>query len=81
MLVVKNHQPQQEQLLAGENLPSSRTFLLRFSSTAQPQMGINRGRIEHIPSGRTVRFSSQKNIDDFVQEMLTAEDEQHPADD
>jgi hypothetical protein len=78
---VKTHQPQQEPPLAEESLPSRRTFLLRFSSTAQPQMGIYRGRIEHIPSGRTARFSSQDNIDDFVQEMLIAEDEQHPADD
>jgi hypothetical protein len=78
---VKNHQPQKEQPLAEEHLPSRRTFLLRFSSAAQPQMGIYRGRIEHIPSGRTARFSSQENIDDFVQEVLTAENGQHSADD
>jgi hypothetical protein len=72
---VKNHQPQKEQPLAEEHLPSRRTFLLRFSSAAQPQLGICRGRIEHVPTGRTVRFSSQENIDDFVQEILTAEDE------
>jgi hypothetical protein len=78
--VVRNHQLQQEQLLEGESLPSCRTFLLRFSSTAQPQVGICRGRIEHIPTGRTVRFSSQENIDDFVQEMLTAENGQQPTD-
>ena len=78
---MKNHQPQKEQLLAGEHLPSRRTFLLRFSSAAQPQAGIYRGRIEHIPSGRTARFCSQKNFDDFVQEILVAENGQDSVDD
>ena len=59
-----------------ESLPSSRTFLLRFSSTAQPQNGIHRGRIEHIPSGRTARFTSLQNMDDFVQDILVNENRQ-----
>ena len=59
-----------------ESLPSSRTFLLRFSSTAQPQNGIHRGRIEHIPSGRTARFTSLQSIDDFVQDILSNENGQ-----
>ena len=56
-----------------EHLPSRRTFLLRFSSNAQPRDGIHRGRIEHIPSGRTARFTSLQNIDDFVQDILAHE--------
>ncbi len=59
-----------------ESLPSRRTFLLRFSSTAQPQDGIHRGRIEHIPSGRTARFTSLQSIDDFVQNILADENGQ-----
>jgi len=53
-----------------EHLPSRRTFLLRFSSSAKPWNGIHRGRIEHIPSGRTARFTSLQGIDDFVQDIL-----------
>jgi hypothetical protein len=56
-----------------EYLPSRRTFLLRFSSSAQPKDGIHRGRIEHIPSGRTARFTSLQSIDDFVQDILAHE--------
>jgi hypothetical protein len=60
-----------------ESLPSRRTFLLRFSSSAQPQDGIHRGRIEHIPSGRTARFTSLQSIDDFVQDVLAHENGQN----
>ena len=59
-----------------EHLPSRRTFLLRFSSAAQPRDGIHRGRIEHIPSGRTARFTSLQSIDDFVQNILAHENGQ-----
>jgi hypothetical protein len=60
-----------------EYLPSRRTFLLRFSSSAQPKDGIHRGRIEHIPSGRTARFTSLQSIDDFVQDILAHENGQN----
>jgi hypothetical protein len=59
-----------------EYLPSRRTFLLRFSSSARPQNGIHRGRIEHIPSGRTARYTSLQSIDDFVQDILAHENGQ-----
>ncbi len=59
-----------------EHLPSRRTFLLRFSSAAEPQAGIHRGRIEHISTGRTARFTSLQNIDDFVQDILADENAQ-----
>ena len=56
-----------------EHLPSRRTFLLRLSNCAQPPEGILRGRIEHIPSGRTARFTSLQSINDFVQDILANE--------
>ena len=67
------HRPRQDNAETEEHLPSRRTFLLRFSSATQPQTGICRGRIEHIPSGRTTRFTCQENIDDFVNKILTEE--------
>ena len=63
-----------------EHLPSRRTFLLRFSSAAQPQKVIHRGRIEHISSGRTARFTSLQGIDDFVQDILVHENGQDSHD-
>ena len=61
-----------------EHLPSRRNFLLRLSSAAVPQAGIYRGRIEHIPTGRTVRFDSLQKLEDFVREVLTTENDQDP---
>lgn len=63
-----------------EYLPSRRTFLLRLSNTAQPQESILRGRIEHIPSGRTARFSSLQSINDFVCDILANQNGQNFGD-
>ena len=59
-----------------EHLPSRRTFLLRYSDSANPVAGIHRGRIEHIPTGRTARFTSLQSIDEFVQDILADENGQ-----
>jgi hypothetical protein len=61
---------QYEEQTLNEHLPSRRTFLLRFSNAAAPRVGNYRGRIEHIPTGRTARFTSLEGIDEFVQEIL-----------
>ena len=63
-----------------EHLPSRRTFLLRFSDSAEPSAGIHRGRIEHIPSGRTARFTSLQSIDEFVRDILADENGQQSGD-
>jgi hypothetical protein len=62
-----------------ENLPSRRTFLVRFSNTAAPGAGIHRGRIEHIPTGRTARFTSLQDFDKFVENILADENGQYPG--
>jgi hypothetical protein len=64
--------------LKEEHLPSRRTFLLRLSSAAEPRAGIYRGRIEHIPTGKTARFDSLRKIDDFVQEVMATENGREP---
>lgn len=63
-----------------EYLPSRRTFLLRLSNGTQPAEGILRGRIEHIPSGRTARFTSLQSINDFVHDILANENGQNFGD-
>ena len=53
-----------------EHLPSRRTFLLRFSDATRPETGIYHGRVEHIGTGRTARFTSLQEIEDFAREFM-----------
>ena len=53
-----------------ERLPSDRTFLLRLSGGVEPSEDVNRGRIEHIQSGKVARFSSFENVRQFMFEVL-----------
>jgi hypothetical protein len=62
-----------------ESLPSNRVFLIRLSSGAGPSAGNQRGRIEHIRSGRTKRFSSLDKVEEFISEVLSEEDHQEMA--
>lgn len=57
----------------GEHLPSSRTFLLRFSEATRPEAGVYRGRVEHIATGRTARFSSLREVTAFAEEIMVEE--------
>ena len=59
---------------AGEHLPSRRTFLLRFSDAACPETGIYHGRIEHIGTGRTTRFTSLQEITEFAANIMAVEE-------
>ena len=58
-----------------ELLPTDRVFLIRLSGNAKPSAGINRGRIEHIRSGRTAPFSSFENVEQFISKVLAEEKE------
>ena len=58
-----------------ERLPSDRTFLLRLSSGAELSEDVNRGKIEHIRSGKAVRFSSFEKIRQFMFEVLAEQQE------
>ena len=53
-----------------ERLPSDRTFLLRLSGGVEPSEDVNRGRIEHIQSGKVARFSSFEKVRQFMFEVL-----------
>jgi hypothetical protein len=56
-----------------EHLPSRRTFLLRFSDATHPEAGVYRGRVEHIGTGRTARFSSLQEATEFAAQMMVEE--------
>ena len=56
-----------------ECLPSRRTFLLRFSDATHPEAGVYRGRVEHIGTGRTARFTSLQEATDFAEEIMATE--------
>jgi hypothetical protein len=56
-----------------EHLPSRRTFLLRFSDATGPEAGIYRGRVEHISTGKTARFTSMSEITEFAAKIMINE--------
>jgi hypothetical protein len=56
-----------------EHLPSRRTFLLRFSDATRPEAGVYRGRVEHIGTGRTARFTSLQEVTEFAAQIMVEE--------
>ena len=56
-----------------EHLPSRQTFLLRFSDATSPEDGIYHGRVEHLGTGKTTRFTSFPEIIEFAGEVMTVE--------
>lgn len=56
-----------------EHLPSRQTFLLRFSDATRPESGVYHGRVEHLGTGKTARFTSFPEIIEFAGEVMTGE--------
>ena len=56
-----------------EHLPSRQTFLLRFSDATRPESGVYHGRVEHLGTGKTVRFTSFPEIIEFAGEVMTVD--------
>jgi len=52
------------------HLPSNRTFLVRLSDDADPESGLYYGRVEHLQSGETTRFKSERKLRDFLTTIL-----------
>ena len=48
--------------MGGPALPAWKAFVVQFSREAAPQSGIVTGRIEHLSSGRRVRFGSAEEL-------------------
>jgi hypothetical protein len=56
-----------------EHLPSRQTFLLRFSDATRPEAGIYHGRVEHLGTGKTARFTTFPEIIEFAGEVMILE--------
>jgi hypothetical protein len=52
------------------HLPAKRTFLIRLSDEADPENGLYCGRVEHIQSGQTTRFLSERSLREFLTTIL-----------
>ncbi len=52
--------------------PPNLVFMVQFSPETDPDAGRMRrtGRVEHIESGRSCRFASMQEVDDFMMEVL-----------
>ena len=48
------------------HLPAKRTFLVRLSDDADPENGLYCGRVEHLQSGETTRFQSERRLREFL---------------
>ena len=56
-----------------EHLPSRQTFLLRFSDATRPEADIYHGRVEHLGTGKTARFTTFPEIIEFAGEVMKVE--------
>jgi len=52
------------------HLPAKRTFLVRLSDDADPENGLYCGRVEHLQSGETTRFQSERRLREFLTTIL-----------
>lgn len=47
-----------------------RSFVIRFRPETDPDAGVIDGRIEHVASGKTTRFTSFEELEDFLNRVL-----------
>ena len=56
----------------GPSLPVSRSFVVQLTADTVTVSGGFRGRVEHIESGRSRRFTSLQDLGVFIGEVLEA---------
>ena len=56
----------------GSSLPVSRSFVVQLTADTVTASGGFRGRVEHIESGRSRRFTSLEDLGVFIGEVLEA---------
>ena len=54
-------------------LPTQRAFVVQLYAASKIEKGQFTGRVEHIVSGRSTRFSSMKALKAFMRSVLTEE--------
>ena len=57
----------------GSPFPVSQSFVVQFAADTLPASNCYRGRVEHIDSGRSQRFTSLDELITFVNELLKTE--------
>lgn len=62
-----------EILGVGTSLPRRRAFLVQYASDADPCGDHLCGRVEHVESGRSRRFGSKQELEEFVVRLLSEE--------
>jgi hypothetical protein len=56
-------------------LPGARAFVVLLHADCDPAAEDVRGRVEHVPSGRTARFESLADLVGFLARITAGEDE------
>ena len=51
-------------------LPKTRAFLVQYSRNADPTRGRLIGRVEHLKSGQSAKFTSEEEMTEFVVRIL-----------
>jgi hypothetical protein len=64
-----------QEIIVASVLPNRRVFVIQLTADADPAHGRLVGRVEHVPSGRTVRFASGEEMNEFFALVLGEEDE------
>jgi hypothetical protein len=63
----------------GPAIGPSRSFVVQFGDATVPSAGEFVGRIEHIESGRSHRFTSLDELAAFVADVLKSEEDDGPS--
>jgi hypothetical protein len=61
-------------------LHNSRMFLVQYTADGDITQGQEGGRVEHIQSGASQRFTSRKEFEEFVARMLREESNESETD-
>lgn len=62
----------------GSALPSNRAFVVQFRAQGEVLSLRYQGRVEHLASGQATHFSSRKELQRFIEHILTNVDEKPP---
>jgi hypothetical protein len=55
------------------SLPANRAFVIQLQANSRASEFTHRGRVEHIASGRAMRFPDESELWAFVDSMLATE--------
>ena len=80
-LALRTHEPVFSEAQAMAPVPPShdRVFVVDLSRDADPSRGHLFGRLEHVDSGRSVRFTSNEEMNEFFARILCEEVELQPG--